>query len=79
MLTVAQAAEKLGVKPGLIRQLLVAGHLRHLRVGMGRGVIRIPEDALEEYIRSVTVDAHVGTMPSPTPQRRSVKLRHLRL
>ena len=79
MLTVAQAAEKLGVKPGLIYSLCTGRRLRHVRLGNGRGVLRIPEEALEEYVRSVTVNAQTGTAPSPAPARRGVKLKHLRL
>ena len=31
--------------------------IRHERHGMGRGTIRIPEDALDEYRQTVTVEA----------------------
>lgn len=55
MLTVKQVAERLGVSPGLVYQLCAVGKLRHERHGIGRGTIRIPEDAIDEYRRSVTV------------------------
>lgn len=77
MLTVAQAAEKLGVKPGLVYQLCSSGRLRHCRVGNGRGVIRISEDALDEYVMSVTFGGRAED--DTPPARRAVKLRHLRL
>ncbi|GIW88299.1 MAG: hypothetical protein KatS3mg108_2623 [Isosphaeraceae bacterium] len=79
MLTVAQAAERLNARPGLVRRLLAAGLLRHCRIGLGRGVIRIPEDALEEYIRAVTVDASSSDGKATPAPRRRVSLRHLRL
>lgn len=52
MLTVKQTAEKLGISKSLAYQLLAAGRIRHLRIGLGRGTIRIPAEALEEYERS---------------------------
>jgi excisionase family DNA binding protein len=48
-LTVRQVAERLGVSPSCVYTLCAAGRIRHERHGLGRGVIRIPEDALEEY------------------------------
>jgi excisionase family DNA binding protein len=70
LLTVKQAAEKLGVSVSLIYGLCAAKKLRHARHGLGRGTIRIPEDAIEEYHQSVTVSA----APAPPNGRR---FRHL--
>ncbi len=79
MLTVAEAAEILGVGPQLIYQLVASRRIRFCRIGKGRGVIRIPEDSIQEYIASVTVDVQSGsTKPSSRPSR-SVRLRHLHL
>lgn len=50
-LTVKQAAERLGISQSLVYGLVAAGKIRHERHGLGRGTIRIPEDALEEYRR----------------------------
>jgi excisionase family DNA binding protein len=69
MLSVKQAAERLGVSPKLVYALCAGRKIAHERYGLGRGTIRIPEDALEEYRRA----ARVGP-GSPTP----VPLRHLR-
>lgn len=77
MLTVAEAAKRLGVGPKLVYQLVAARRICSCRIGNGRGVIRIPEDALDEYVRSVTFGS-AGEAASPGPQRRAVKLRHLR-
>ena len=78
MLTVVQAANLLGVKPGLVYSLCSGGRLRHCKIGHGRGVIRIPEDALDEYVRSVTFGTE-GAKEPPSPPRRKVNLKHLRL
>lgn len=55
MLTVKQAAERLGLSVSLVYALCAAKKLRHERHGLRRGTIRIPEDAIDEYHRSVTV------------------------
>lgn len=61
LLTVAQAAELLNVSANTVRGLCQARRLRHQRIGLGRGAIRIAPEALEEYQRSVTVEAGQGT------------------
>lgn len=72
VLTVKQAAERLGVSPALVYALCARRRLRHERHGLGRGKILIPEEALEEYRRRQTVDAEeegVLTRPPPSEQR----------
>jgi excisionase family DNA binding protein len=54
-LTVKEAAERLGVSPGLVYALVRTGKIRHERHGTGRGTIRITEEALEEYRRAALV------------------------
>jgi excisionase family DNA binding protein len=49
MLSVKDAAKELGVSASLIYRLCAAGRIRHERHGLGRGTIRIPHDALDEY------------------------------
>jgi excisionase family DNA binding protein len=45
LLTVAQAAERLGVSPRTLYRLCEEGKLAHQHIGSGRGTIRIrPED-----------------------------------
>ncbi len=51
MLTIKAAAERLGVSPSLLYGLCRAGKIRHERFGLGRGTIRIPPEALDEYRR----------------------------
>jgi excisionase family DNA binding protein len=74
MFSVEEAAKELGVSRGLVYGLCQRKKIRHERHGLGRGSIRIPEDALEEYRRRVTVEA--GAAPTP-PRPVMPKLRHL--
>lgn len=69
-LTVKQAAERLGVSVPLIYALCAAKKLRHERHGLGRGTIRIPVEAIDEYRESVTTTVVVVAPPR--------KLKHLR-
>ena len=77
LLTVKQAAERLGVSQALVYALCEQKRIRHERHGLGRGTIRIPEDALEEYRKGVTVGVsqEAASVPPPKP----IKLRHLHL
>lgn len=77
MFTVKQAAERLGVSASLVYGLCAAGRLRHERYGLGRGTIRVPTDALEEYRRARTVPVCGGAAPAPA--REPVRLKHLTL
>lgn len=70
MLTVKEVAERLGISRALLYALLAAGKIRHERYGLGRGTIRIPEEAVEEYRQASRVEP-VG----PTP----AGLRHIKL
>lgn len=74
-LTVKQAAEELRVSVSLVYALCAARKLRHERIGLGRGVIRIPPEALDEYRRGRTV----GQAVAPPAPRQPVRLRHLRV
>lgn len=49
MLTVKRVAEILNVSQGLVYALCAQGMLEHQRYGLGRGTIRIPDDALAKY------------------------------
>jgi excisionase family DNA binding protein len=49
MLTVGQVADRLGVKSALVYRLIGKGEIAHVRVGLGRGVIRVEESSVEEY------------------------------
>src|SRR5438094_7080641 len=71
LLTVREAAERLNVRPTTVYELCSQRKLAHVRVGVGRGTIRIDEQALEEFIRMATVQpkepAAPQTRSSATP------------
>ena len=77
MLTVGEAAECLGVSVSLVYALCARKMLRHERHGLRRAVIRIPEEALDEYRRGVTVGVAEASLPPPTAKK--ITLKHLRL
>jgi excisionase family DNA binding protein len=77
MLTVKQASEQLGVSASLIYGLCAGGKLRHERFGLGRGTIRIPLDAIEEFRRRHTVIA--GGAETAPRVKLTQPLRHLKL
>ena len=77
-LMVKEAAVRVGVSEATVYNLCRAKKLRHLRLGTGRGTIRIPEDALEALILGVTVPSSEGPAPSleeEDPQARPAALR----
>jgi excisionase family DNA binding protein len=77
LLTVKEAAERLSVSPTLVYALCSKGLIRHERHGLGRGVIRISEEALEEYRLGREMRSDGG---EEKPSRvRNVKLKHIRL
>ncbi len=64
--SVSKAAKELGVSAGTVYGLCAARRIRHERIGLGRGTIRIPEDSIEEYRKTVTVAAEgPGQADSP--------------
>ena len=69
MLSVKQAANKLGVSPALVYALCSARRLGHERYGLGRGKIVIPPEALDEYRRRCTIrteEPKVEETPCPS-------------
>ncbi len=76
MLSVKQAADRLGVSAQTVYGLCAAGQLRHSRVGVGRGVIRIAEEARAEYLRG-RESGPPASVPPPAA-RAKVKFEHLR-
>lgn len=71
LLTVPQVAERLGVSPALVYQLVTQGRLACYRIGPRRGVIRFEESDVEAYLESCRVE--------PEERRRVPKprLRHI--
>ena len=54
-LTVKQVAERLAVAQTTVYLLCSESKIDHIRVGIGRGAIRISEEAVEAFIRGATV------------------------
>ncbi|WP_088255536.1 helix-turn-helix domain-containing protein [Fimbriiglobus ruber] len=54
-LTVKEAAPRLRLSEASVYALCAAKKLRHQRVGLGRGKIVIPPDAISEYLSKGTV------------------------
>jgi excisionase family DNA binding protein len=54
-LHVKEVAERLGISEASVYQLCATRRLRHLRIGIRRGVIRIPAEALDEFIGKCSV------------------------
>ena len=77
-LSVRETANLLQVSPASVYGMVGRGILRHVRVGSGRGVIRIPESAIGELNRVVDTRPTVPPLP-PSPQILRTPLRHLRL
>lgn len=73
--TVKQAAEKLGVASATIYSLCNCRRLKHQRIGLGRGVIRIRQEDLERYMNGATVEPEEPTAPPPP----RTKLQHLKI
>lgn len=66
-LTVKEAAEELRCSPATVYSLCAAKKLRHVRVGVGRGKILVPADAIAEYLAKGTVastEAHPAALLS---------------
>ncbi len=73
---VREVAAALGVSVQTVYLLCAKKRLRHIRVGVGRGTIRVPADALQEYIDGATVGP---SQPTVVTQTKQVKAGHLRL
>lgn len=73
-MTVKQTAERLEISAAVVYGLLTSGRLKHYRIGSGRGVYRIAEEHVREYLASV--ERRDGPPPPAAPIMR-VRLRHL--
>jgi excisionase family DNA binding protein len=72
LLTIAQAADRLAVRPSTVRSWLRKGYLPKTKCGR---CTRIPADAVEDFISAHTTPANshsahaVETVDKPTPVR----------
>jgi excisionase family DNA binding protein len=55
LLSVQEAARRLALSEATVYGLCNQRKLRHFRMGMGQGAIRIPEDALDEYLAQTAI------------------------
>jgi excisionase family DNA binding protein len=82
MLTVKEAATRMGISSATVYALCTARQLRHSRVGLGRGKIVILEVAVAEYLRARESGPAQLEPPPVPPQHRKpqpLRLEHLRL
>ncbi|GEM_PF-6562616 len=52
---------------GCVYTLITAGKLAHVRIGVGRGTIRIPEGALEEFLARTLRGPYDAGVRRPCP------------
>ncbi len=74
-LTVKEAAPLLGLSLASVYALCAGRRIRHARVGIGRGKIVIPPDAVAEYLSGGTVEPGGEAFPTPTGQPRKGPVR----
>jgi excisionase family DNA binding protein len=82
LLSVKQAAKLLSGSKATVYHLCSSGALRHTRIGAPgrRGVIRIPQDAIDEYLKGREVSGGVRSEKSQeSPRLMPRKLRRLTL
>lgn len=60
MYQVKAVAEHFGVHPATIYRAIEAGELRALRLGSGRGAIRVPGGAIEDYANACGTPIAIG-------------------
>lgn len=68
--TVKEVAEFLGISAAMVYGLCTKRKIRHIRLGVGRGTIRIPEDALKEFLAGATVQTEDPTASTPPLRKR---------
>jgi excisionase family DNA binding protein len=75
-LTVRQVAQRLQVSVAMVYKLCTCGKLAHVRVGVGRGTIRVREQDLAAFIEGCTVERpptnaaglkHIKARSHPSP------------
>lgn len=74
LLTVREVAERLRVSLACVYMLVARRDLPHMRIGTGRGTIRIPEEEVLNYVAQRIRGAEKPPSPAPRP-----KLKHLHL
>ncbi len=78
LFTVRETAQRLRVSEKTIRNLLSKGQLSFHRIGAGRGVIRISEEAILAHLQDCQVIGPEATADRPRPRKKTV-LRHIKI
>ncbi len=60
LLTIKEAAERLNLCQATVYELCAQRKLRHVRLGVGRGTIRVSEADLDQYLQEATVQPDEG-------------------
>jgi excisionase family DNA binding protein len=74
--TAKAAARKLECSVSTIYALVAAGKLRCVRIGLGRGAIRISEEHLEQFLKAAEPEKTPASTPPAAPMR---TFKHLKL
>lgn len=76
LLSVKEAAARMGLSAATIYRLVGNGQLKALRIGTGRGAVRIRPDALHDYVARGNCKQHDG---SSDRRRSTLRLKHLKV
>jgi excisionase family DNA binding protein len=74
--TIRQAAARLEVSPATVYNLVAEGKLRCVRIGVGRGVIRILDEHIAEYLGAAAPKPAMAPVSAAAAPPR---LKHIRL
>jgi excisionase family DNA binding protein len=74
-MTVKQAAARLEVSVATTYALVAAGKLKCVRIGLGRGAIRITEEHMADYLTQAAPAPTLAPPPAPRRVFRHVKIR----
>ncbi len=72
LLTIKQVADRLQLSVSSVYDLCARRKLAHVRLGVGRGAIRIDEQALDDFIKQATVQPEEPVAPQPAMKKTRV-------
>jgi excisionase family DNA binding protein len=73
-MNVQEAAKQLEINTRTVYHLCAAGMLGHMRIGVGRGAIRIDQADIDTFRRQARAKAAKPVMAEPDPVLRHIKL-----
>lgn len=66
LLTVSEFAKTVRISNSMAYKLIAEQRVRHIRIGVeGKGAIRIPADAIPEFLRANQVEPLLPAPPQP--------------